>query len=495
MGKSSVKIIATILFLFPFICFSQISGTSTRTYDGVSRNFQVYRPGDYLTGTHPLWITGKGAGEASTVNATPYTFEAYGRNHASMRFYNDQRGAYSTQYVVTIEEFPTMASVRAALVWAKANLPGVDTTQMAYWGLSVSGGLADEICTETAAGGLANRFACVVNSCGIVNVTVAAAMSGVLTSHIGYIVMGSVNDENGSTAPTVRDHQDYLNTNGFSGSPVPKTYWLTATNPVSFHVGGWYNAQDTTPGYRTMKVDSARWTGHTSAVDVAISMRSIAEQVLTFKRTVGGNISPTANAGTNQTITLPTSTGTLNGTASSDPDGTISTYAWVKTSGPATYTITNAAIANTTATGLVAGTYVFTLTVTDNLGATGSASVTITVNTSNTPPVAVVTGDQTITLPTSSVTIADIGSYDPDGSLAAWSFTKDSGTGGTIVSYASSSTLITGLTAGTYVFRLTVTDNSGGTGYSTTTVTVNASGSITVGTRASVNIKRLIKTN
>ena len=53
------------------------------------------------------------------------------------------------------------------------------------------------------------------------------------------------------------------------------------------------------------------------------------------------NISPTANAGTDQSITLPTSTVSLSGSGT-DPDGTISAYSWTKISGPASGTITNA---------------------------------------------------------------------------------------------------------------------------------------------------------
>lgn len=92
------------------------------------------------------------------------------------------------------------------------------------------------------------------------------------------------------------------------------------------------------------------------------------------------NQAPTAEAGSNQTITLPTSSVTVNGSSSTDPDGTISTYLWTKTDGPATYTIVSASSASTNITGLVAGTYEFTLTVTDNDGATDTDTVTITVH-------------------------------------------------------------------------------------------------------------------
>jgi hypothetical protein len=95
--------------------------------------------------------------------------------------------------------------------------------------------------------------------------------------------------------------------------------------------------------------------------------------------TSNGNTAPTANAGADQTITLPVNAVTLSGTGS-DIDGTIASYGWTKISGPGTYTITSPAAQTTTVTGLVAGTYVFQLTVTDNGGATGFSNVTITVN-------------------------------------------------------------------------------------------------------------------
>ncbi|GAB2851675.1 InlB B-repeat-containing protein [Hymenobacter ruber] len=96
------------------------------------------------------------------------------------------------------------------------------------------------------------------------------------------------------------------------------------------------------------------------------------------------NPPPTANAGPNQTITLPTSSVVLNG--SGTDDGTITAYAWTQQSGPNTATLSGAGTATLTASGLVAGSYVFRLTVTDNGGATGTAQATITVNPATTGP-------------------------------------------------------------------------------------------------------------
>src|SRR4029079_11323917 len=100
------------------------------------------------------------------------------------------------------------------------------------------------------------------------------------------------------------------------------------------------------------------------------------------------NQPPTANAGSNITMTLPTNSTTLNGSGT-DPDGTITSCAWTRVSGPTTFTMGTANAATTTLTGLVQGVYVFRLTVTDNNGATGTDDVTVTVNAApNQPPTA-----------------------------------------------------------------------------------------------------------
>ena len=91
------------------------------------------------------------------------------------------------------------------------------------------------------------------------------------------------------------------------------------------------------------------------------------------------NTPPTANAGADQLITLPTTSATLNGTGSSDPDGTIVTYAWSKVSGGSA-TITSPSSATTTVTGLSQGVYYFRLAVTDDSSATSADTMILTVS-------------------------------------------------------------------------------------------------------------------
>lgn len=187
----------------------------------------------------------------------------------------------------------------------------------------------------------------------------------------------------------------------------------------------------------------------------------------------GTNRPPVANAGTDQTVTLPTTTVRLNGAASSDPDGSIASYNWAKVSGPAA-TIAQSASAATDVTGLTAGTYVFELTVKDDKGATATARVTITVNTAtNKPPVANAGNNITITLPVSSVRLDGSASSDPDGTIASYNWVKIGGPAATIAQPTTAATDVTGLTAGTYVFELTVKDDKGAVATSNITVTVN----------------------
>lgn len=197
-------------------------------------------------------------------------------------------------------------------------------------------------------------------------------------------------------------------------------------------------------------------------------------QWLEVTYTAAGNIPPVADAGTDQTIQLPTSQVTVNGSGSSDADGTITTYAWSKISGPATFTITSPSSVSTTITGLVEGTYVFRLTVTDNDTDTDTDDITITVQPANVSPTAAAGSDQSITLPTSSVSVSGSGSTDSDGTITTYLWTKISGpVAYTITSPNNVSTTITGLVAGVYVFRLTVTDDDGATGTDDVQITVN----------------------
>ena len=92
---------------------------------------------------------------------------------------------------------------------------------------------------------------------------------------------------------------------------------------------------------------------------------------------VAPNKLPTANAGSNQSIVVPPTNSVLTGTGT-DTDGTITGYLWTQTSGPNNATIASATAATTNITGLVVGSYVFNLRVTDNSGGVGNDTKTLT---------------------------------------------------------------------------------------------------------------------
>ena len=184
------------------------------------------------------------------------------------------------------------------------------------------------------------------------------------------------------------------------------------------------------------------------------------------------NIPPTANAGADQNITLPTNTVSLTGTGN-DPDGTITTYLWTKVAGPATGTITTANNAATTVTGLIAGIYKFELKVTDNNGATGRDTMQVIVFAPNIAPLANAGLNQSITLPTNTANLSGSGT-DVDGTVVIYKWTKVTGPAtGTITNSNIPVTNVTGLTAGIYLFELRITDNNGATGKDTMQVIVN----------------------
>jgi len=184
------------------------------------------------------------------------------------------------------------------------------------------------------------------------------------------------------------------------------------------------------------------------------------------------NIAPTANAGADQTVDSGAAV-SLDGTGSTDPDGTIASYAWVQTAGPAvTLTGANTATPSFTApTG--PATLTFQLTVTDNNGATGTDSVTVNVNAGNIAPTANAGADQTVDSG-ATVNLNGTGSNDPDGTIASYAWVQ---TAGPAVTLTGANTATPSFTAPTgpasLTFELTVTDNDGATGTDSVTINVN----------------------
>lgn len=189
------------------------------------------------------------------------------------------------------------------------------------------------------------------------------------------------------------------------------------------------------------------------------------------------NQSPTAEAGPDQSLTLPDNSIAIEGTGT-DPDGTIVSYQWVKVSGPAA-TLAGEETADLQVSDMEQGTYVFGLTVTDNDNATGYDEVTIAVSVAqsgpNEPPLAIAGDNASFSLPTNSVNLYGSG-FDPDGTIVSYVWTKASGGAATLSNSNTPTLTVTDLQAGQYRFRLTVTDDKGAADEDIAIVTVSALG-------------------
>jgi len=188
------------------------------------------------------------------------------------------------------------------------------------------------------------------------------------------------------------------------------------------------------------------------------------------------NQPPTANAGSNQSITLNAGETsrlvTLSGSGS-DPDGSIASYLWSGSPSPSPATAATATVT------LKAGTYTFTLITTDNQGAQSTpATVTITVNAATPPvnqaPTVTIVPVPAVTLPASatlSATVTDDGKIQATPALA-WS--KISGPGTVTFGSANSSNTTASFSIdGSYVVQLSAYDGEL-TKTETVTITVNA---------------------
>ena len=212
-----------------------------------------------------------------------------------------------------------------------------------------------------------------------------------------------------------------------------------------------------------------------------------ASDTVTITVTPPDNAAPTAEAGADQSVASG-SVVTLDGSGSTDDDGTIATYAWTRTggTGSASVTLSDAAAQQPTFTADTLGsndgavTHIFTLTVTDDDGATASDTVTITVTPpDNAAPTAGAGSDQSVA--SGSVVTLDGSGTDDDGTIATYAWARTGGTGSASVTLSDAAaqrptftadTLGSNDGAVTHIFTLTVTDDDGATASDTVTITV-----------------------
>jgi probable HAF family extracellular repeat protein len=220
------------------------------------------------------------------------------------------------------------------------------------------------------------------------------------------------------------------------------------------------------------------WTQAGGMVDLGIlNARSTASAVNDRGQVVGfGNLdgsatmhamvwqfasTPVANAGPSQTVHvgLPV---ILDGSGSSDPGGFTLTYQWSFFSKPAGSgaSLSDPKIVNPTFTSDVRGDYVLQLIVTNSAG-NASSPFTVTISTTNSPPVADAGADQSVIVIGTNVQLNGSQSYDLDGDAINYSWTLTSSPPGSTASLIGANTATPTFIAyvhGTYVAQLVVSD-------------------------------------
>ena len=456
------NLIIGLLVLIPFLGSAQQVARSLTAANGQFVGFYEFKPADYNnnpTARYPLIIFLHGIGErgdgmAGLPNMVNVGIPGYINRGATMQF--TVNGVSQTFLVLSPQLSINYGSwqnfyVDEMLNYATNNLR-VDPNRIYLTGLSLGGGGTWKYASSSQAN--SSKFAAIAPICGTCDYSnlcnIATANTAVWAFHAlddGIVGVGCT--------------QGAINmlTSCGGATPPKVTYYPTGNHYI------WDQAYDMTHNVQ--------------------SPLNLFEWFLTKSRNGSSTPppppapAPVANAGTDQTIVLPTNYSNLSGTGSYSQNGSITSYNWTEVSGPSTASMSNAWAANNTVSGLVAGTYVFRLKVTDNTSATATADVKVVVNGSGgggggTLPVASAGNDQSITLPTNSVFLAGSGSYVPGGGAItnyAWSQVSGPNTA-TIQTLSSTNISASNLIGGTYVFRCTVT-SAGGSSSDDVTITVN----------------------
>jgi hypothetical protein len=161
---------------------------------------------------------------------------------------------------------------------------------------------------------------------------------------------------------------------GATDGTIAAAYYLGDSNTAQ------WSYASTTVNAGTNLITEGRFGRANATGDINAYMDDLAfnDGLTSFIGPAAGNVPPVANAGADQTVVTGAAV-TLDGSASTDSDGTIASYTWTQLSGTAVTLSGSGATRTFTAPGSPT-TLLFSLTVTDNSGAPSDPStVTITV--------------------------------------------------------------------------------------------------------------------
>jgi PKD repeat protein len=430
------------------------------TGTGVKPTHQYASAGSYpvsLTVTDDAGATATSTGSITVTapsGSTPLAADAFGRTVSGGLGTADTGGSWAV--TGTASSYSVDGS-RAALSTAvgktlTATLPAVSSTSTdvaATFGLSAvqTAGSVYETLAARQVGSGQYLARAVVSSTGAVNLYLMNGSTALQSVKVAGLTVTSTDRialrmQAIGTAPTTLKAKIWK-----AGSAEPADWTLSTTDataalqaPGTIAIGS-YLSSSATGGPITVTVDDLRATDGSGS-----GAPQNAAPVASFTSSVSGLVA------------------SVDGSGSSDSDGTVASYAWDFGDGSATGTGRT-----TSHTYSAAGSYTVKLTVTDDGGATGSTTKQVTVAAAppqNASPVAAFTSSVSGLV----ASVDGSGSSDSDGTIAsyAWDFGDGSAAAtGRTTSHTYSA-------AGSYTVKLTVTDDGGATDSTTKQVTVAA---------------------
>ena len=205
-----------------------------------------------------------------------------------------------------------------------------------------------------------------------------------------------------SSAPTVSagadrslllpDNYTYITGTASDPDGIASWLWTKVSGPsagITGATGSRIRVYNLVAGTYTFRLTVKDKKGNIKSDDMNLYVKSSSTTSTSSGSTSSGtttsttaNKAPIAYAGTDRTISLPTSTVKLYGNAK-DYDGKVVHYVWSQYSGPTRATIYNGRYPTCTVSYLKQGTYYFKLTVKDDDGAVDSDNVKVQVNDGN----------------------------------------------------------------------------------------------------------------
>jgi Secretion system C-terminal sorting domain len=256
---------------------------------------------------------------------------------------------------------------------------------------------------------------------------------------------------------------------GNGGATIKGLTWKQVQGPVTSKIGSPASLSTSVSGLTTagsyvfqLVATESNGLQGSGSMTVTVKAAPVVSKPAESGEAEGKGAPPTVSAGEGLAIELPTSSVTLKGVATGNDGATIKGLTWNQVQGPVTTKIGSYASISTAVTGLTtAGSYVFMLTATDNNGRTANGSITITVEAAavKTAPTVSAGGNMTITLPTSSVVLNGVATGHNGAAVNSYFWNIVSGP--SYVKFSdewASTTTVSGLVAGTYVFQFAASD-------------------------------------